>query len=72
MRSPDVTQPPENARTGYTHLAFSVGSKAEVNALTARLQGDGYQVVSNPRRTGDGYYESCVLDPDGNRVEITV
>jgi lactoylglutathione lyase len=57
---------------GYTHLAFSVGSEAAVDALTARLQEDGYQVVSGPRRTGDGYYESCVLDPDGNRVEIAV
>lgn len=62
----------ESQATGYAHLAFSVGSEAQVDALTARLKGDGYQVVSGPRRTGDGYYESCVLDPDGNRVEITV
>jgi len=58
--------------TGYIHLAFSVGSEAQVDELTALLQQDGYPVVSEPRRTGDGYYESCVLDPDGNRVEITV
>ncbi|MBN1813342.1 MAG: VOC family protein [Anaerolineae bacterium] len=56
---------------GYAHLAFSVGSGAGVDALTARLREDGYSIVSNPRHTGDGYYESCVLDPDGNRVEIT-
>ncbi|MBN1977348.1 MAG: VOC family protein [Anaerolineae bacterium] len=62
----------ESQSTGYAHLAFSVGSEAQVDALTARLQGAGYQVASAPRRTGDGYYESCVLDPDGNRVEITV
>lgn len=57
---------------GYAHVAFSVGSKEEVNKLTARLKNDGYIVVSEPRMTGDGYYESCVLDMDGNRVEITV
>ena len=71
MHSPDVTQPPENVHAGYTHLAFSVGSEAAVDALTARLQEDGHQIVSNPRRTGDGYYESHVLDPDDNRIEIT-
>jgi lactoylglutathione lyase len=43
-----------------------------VDSLTARLRQDGYRVVGEPRRTGDGYYESVVLDPDGNRVEITV
>jgi lactoylglutathione lyase len=58
--------------TGYIHLAFSVDSEEQVDALTARLQRDGYRVASGPRRTGDGYYESCILDPDGNRVEITV
>ena len=62
----------EDQATGYTHLAFSVGSKTQVDALTARLQADGYRIVSDPRRTSDGYYESCVLDPDGNRVEIVV
>ena len=55
---------------GYAHLAFSFGSKDKVNSLTARLKEDGYQVVGEPRITGDGYYESCVLDPEGNRVEI--
>jgi lactoylglutathione lyase len=63
---------PETQFTGYIHLAFSVGSKEQVDALTARLEQDGYRVVDGPRRTGDGYYESGVLDPDGNRVEITV
>jgi lactoylglutathione lyase len=58
--------------TGYIHLAISVGSEQEVDSLTARLRQDGYRVVGEPRRTGDGYYESVVLDPDGNRVEITV
>ena len=57
-------------RTGFAHLAFSVGSCKEVDALTERLRADGY-VVSGPRVTGDGYYESCILDAEGNRIEIT-
>ena len=57
-------------QTGYIHLAFSVGSKDKVDSLTATLEKDGYTVLSNPRTTGDGYYESCVLDPDGNQIEI--
>lgn len=56
---------------GFTHLAFSTGSRSEVDALTAQLEADGYAVVGQPRTTGDGYYESVVLDPDGNRIEIT-
>ena len=59
-------------RAGYAHIAISTGSEAAVDALTQRLRDDGYAVLSEPRRTGDGYYESCVLDPDGNRIEITV
>ena len=57
---------------GYGHVAMSVGSEEAVDALTARLVSDGYRCVSGPRTTGDGYYESCVLDAEGNRVEITV
>lgn len=56
---------------GYAHIAFSVGSKEEVDALTAQLQAEGYTIHSLPRQTGDGYYESCVRDPEGNLVEIT-
>ena len=58
-------------RTGFAHLAFAVGSCKEVDALTEQLRIDGYSVVSGPRVTGDGYYESCVLDAEGNRIEIT-
>lgn len=58
-------------RTGFAHLAFSVGSRGEVDALTERLRADGYAVVSGPRVTGDGYYESCILDAEGNRIEMT-
>ena len=59
-------------RMGYAHIAFSVGSKEKVDELTERLLSDGYTVVSRPRTTGDGYYESCVLDIEGNKIEITV
>ena len=64
--------PPASQRMGWTHLAIAVGSEDEVNALTEQLRQAGYPVIDGPRRTGDGYYESVVLDPDGNRVEITV
>jgi lactoylglutathione lyase len=57
--------------SGYAHLALSVGSRAQVDALTARLREAGYAIVDGPRVTGDGYYESVVLDPDGNRIELT-
>lgn len=58
--------------TGYIHIAFSVGSNEKVDALTSQLQEDGYHVISGPRTTGDGYYESCIVDFEGNQVEITV
>nr|WP_297172164.1 VOC family protein [uncultured Agathobaculum sp.] len=58
-------------QTGWAHLAFKAGTRENVDALTERLRADGYKVTSGPRTTGDGYYESCVLDPDGNTVEIT-
>jgi lactoylglutathione lyase len=66
-----VAHAPGTQRMGLTHLALSVGSVEQVNELTNRLREDGYAVIDGPRRTGDGYYESVVLDPDGNRVEIT-
>ena len=58
-------------RTGFIHIAFSAGGRKTVDALSARLLADGYTVLSNPRVTGDGYYESVVLDPEGNQIEIT-
>ena len=57
---------------GLAHLAMAVGSEAEVDAVTERLRRAGCPVIDGPRRTGDGYYESVVLDPEGNRIEITV
>lgn len=73
MSRPGVADPDKAAeRTGFSHIAFSVGSRERVDALTARLRADGYPVVSGPRVTGDGYYESCVLAVEGNRIELTV
>lgn len=59
-------------RTGYIHIAFRVGSKEKVNQLTEKLKADGFEVISGPRNTGDGYYESCVIGIEGNQIEITV
>ena len=59
-------------RSGYAHIAFSVGSKEAVDLLTRRLYTDGYTVISGPRTSGDGYYESCIVDLEGNQIEITV
>jgi lactoylglutathione lyase len=58
-------------RLGLAHIALSVGSKRRVDELTDRLRQAGFEVVDGPRQTGDGYYESVVLDPDGNRIEVT-
>ena len=72
MNRPGMEDPEKaGARTGYIHLAFSAGSREAVDALTNRLRADGYEVLSGPRVTGDGYYESCVLGPEGNQIEIT-
>ncbi len=62
--------PPGEQAGGYTHLSLGVGSEAEVDRLAGLLAVQGYPVVDGSRRTGDGYYEAVVLDPDGNRVEI--
>ncbi len=65
-----VKYEPGAQRMGLTHLAISLGSEQRVNELTERLRQDGHPILDGPRRTGDGYYESVVLDPDGNRVEL--
>lgn len=73
MTRPELLDPdkPLN-RTGLIHVAFSVGSKEAVDELTARFKADGFDVISGPRTTGDGYYESCVLAFEDNQIEITV
>ena len=73
MQKPDIPDLPKKAAcTGYAHVAFSVGSREKVDTLTAELKADGYEVVSGPRTTGDGYYESCIIAIEGNQIEITV
>ena len=73
MTKPGMTDPekPLN-RTGYAHIAFSTGSREAVDELTEKLRSAGYEVVSGPRTTGDGYYESCIVAVEGNQIEITV
>ena len=71
MHRPDVTEEKKDLLSvGYTHLAFSTGSREGVDSLTQQLAEDGFEVLSGPRTTGDGYYESCILDPEGNQIEI--
>jgi lactoylglutathione lyase len=72
MHRPALPSAPEPPARGYAHLAIALASEAAVDAMAARLRADGYPVVDGPRRTGDGYYEAVALDPDGNRIEITV
>ncbi|GAA0069941.1 hypothetical protein UT300003_14640 [Clostridium sardiniense] len=72
MTRPDlVSSEKPLMHTGYIHLAFSVGSKEKVDELTSELKEAGYKILSGPRTTGDGYYESCVLGPEGDQIEIT-
>ncbi len=59
------------SRTGYAHIAFSTGSKEKVDMLTEKLKSAGFEVVSGPRTTGDGYYESCIVAVEGNQIELT-
>lgn len=73
MNRPDMSDSvKELQRTGYIHIAFSVGSRERVDELTKQLRADGYKVISGPRITGDGYYESCIIGIEGNQIEITV
>ena len=73
MNKPGIADPEkEPDRTGYSHIAFSVGSTEKVDELTAQLKADGYEVVSGPRTTGDGYYESCIVAIEDNLIELTV
>ncbi len=69
---PENTNDIDCQALGWIHIAFVVGSMEIVDTLTERLRAHGYRVMGEPRTTGDGYYESVVLDPEGNRIEITV
>ena len=73
MTKPELDDEEKNLnRTGYAHLSFSVGSKEKVDELTAQLKADGFKVIGEPRTTGDGYYESCVIGFENNQIEINV
>ena len=73
MTRPDLSEgQKEPYQTGYAHIAFSVGTKERVDDLTKSLRDAGYEVVSGPRTTGDGYYESCIAAIEGNLIELTV
>ena len=73
MNIPEMADLPKKiVRTGYSHIAFSVGSIEKVDALTAELKADGYEIIRGPRTTGDGYYESCIVAVEDNQIEITV
>ena len=72
MTRPDMEEPEKPPfRTGWAHIAFSLGSREAVDELTERLRTDGYEITGGPRVTGDGFYESCVADKEGNLIEIT-
>lgn len=73
MSRPEVAAEPFNPyRHGYIHMAFSVGSPEAVDNLTQKLAADGYEVMSGPRTTGDGYYESSIRAFEECIIEITV
>lgn len=73
MQRPDTLDAdPSQPAIGFIHVSFALGSKEAVDEKTKELLHVGYQVVSGPRTTGDGYYESCILGPEGIQIEITV
>lgn len=73
MHHPEIESSVFNKmRQGYIHIAFSVGSKEKVDSLTHELRQHGYKVLSGPRVTGDGYYESCIIGFEDNVIEITI
>lgn len=74
MQRPDISNRINRSAEyfGYAHIAISVGSEETVDELTKKLIKDGYKNPDGPRSTGDGYYESVIIDPDENRIEITV
>ena len=68
---PESAYAPGQEALGLTHIAVAAGGTDEVDALATRAHAEGRPVLLEPHRTGDGYYEACILDPDGNRVEVT-
>ena len=72
MNKPLLDDNKSNNNIGYAHIAFSLGSKEKVDELTLKLKQDGYKIISGPRITGDGYYESSIVAIEGNRIELTI
>ena len=73
MQRPDtIYADPSKQNIGFIHVSIAVGSKKAVDAKTIELRNAGYQVTSGPRTTGDGYYESCILGPEGIQIEMTI
>ena len=72
MRRKDITTATEEGRTGITHISFATGSKKAVLSMTEQFRQDGFTIASEPRTTGDGFFESAILDPDGNLIELTI
>ena len=73
MHRPDISEHVgrKGVTIGLTHLAISVGTREKVEKLTEWLRSDGFEIVGEPRTTGDGFYESIISDPEGNHIEIT-
>jgi len=72
MHNPEIADHSERNKIGLAHFAISAGDEKNVNLLTNKLRKDSFRIISEPTTTGDGYYESVVLDPEGNIIEITV
>jgi lactoylglutathione lyase len=73
MQQPNtINADPSKPNIGFIHISFALGNKETVDAKTIELRDAGYQVISGPRTTGDGYYESCILGPEGIQIEITI
>jgi lactoylglutathione lyase len=75
MQKPGIPNSLNNKETQYRgliHFAISLGTEQRVDALTQQMREEGFEVLDGPRWTGDGYYESVILDPEGNRIELTV
>jgi lactoylglutathione lyase len=73
MKMPQIPDNANNAINQYigiNHIAIKMDSKEDVDLLTDQIRKDGYIIISEPRKTGDGYYESCIFDPENNRIEI--
>lgn len=71
MKKDSISEVNNTETFGYAHIAINVGSKDKVDSLTRKLEKDGYKIADYPRVTGDGYYESVILDPENNKIEIT-